>query len=102
LVNSRNFGFAGSANNLAATLRSTDVWIDGDSLMGPLAFNDTVEGRKAAGIVQRGELSARRSHPGIALNKHFGGDGKVIFEYACALGCEGVVSKRQIAPQEVW
>ena len=40
----------------------------------------------------------RRSHPGIALNKHFGGDGNVIFEHACALGCEGIVSKRLGSP----
>jgi ATP-dependent DNA ligase len=40
----------------------------------------------------------RRSHPGITLNKHFGGDGKIIFEHACALGCEGIVSKRLGSP----
>jgi bifunctional non-homologous end joining protein LigD len=31
---------------------------------------------------------------GIALNTHFSGDGATIFQYACALGCEGIVSKR--------
>ncbi len=31
---------------------------------------------------------------GIAFNKHFDGDGAIIFEHACALGCEGIVSKR--------
>src|SRR3984957_11452404 len=31
---------------------------------------------------------------GIAFNKHFAGDGGVIFKHACALGCEGIVSKR--------
>ena len=36
----------------------------------------------------------RRSHPGIALNEHFDGDGAIIFKHACALGCEGIVSKR--------
>jgi ATP-dependent DNA ligase len=40
----------------------------------------------------------RRSHPGITLNKHFGGDGNVIFEHAYALGCEGIVSKRLGSP----
>jgi bifunctional non-homologous end joining protein LigD len=35
----------------------------------------------------------RSSHPGITFNKHFGGDGEAIFEHACALGCEGIVSK---------
>jgi bifunctional non-homologous end joining protein LigD len=31
---------------------------------------------------------------GIAFNSHFAGDGPIIFEHACALGCEGIVSKR--------
>jgi bifunctional non-homologous end joining protein LigD len=31
---------------------------------------------------------------GIAFNKHFAGDGIAIFKHACALGCEGIVSKR--------
>jgi bifunctional non-homologous end joining protein LigD len=31
---------------------------------------------------------------GIAFNNHFVGDGEVIFKHACALGCEGIVSKR--------
>jgi bifunctional non-homologous end joining protein LigD len=35
---------------------------------------------------------------GIAFNKHFDGDGAVIFKHACALGCEGIVSKRLGSP----
>jgi bifunctional non-homologous end joining protein LigD len=31
---------------------------------------------------------------GIAFNQHFKGDGAGIFRHACALGCEGIVSKR--------
>jgi hypothetical protein len=31
---------------------------------------------------------------GIAFNRHFAGDGAIIFKHACALGCEGIVSKR--------
>jgi ATP-dependent DNA ligase len=31
---------------------------------------------------------------GIAFNKHFEGDGAIVFRHACALGCEGIVSKR--------
>jgi bifunctional non-homologous end joining protein LigD len=31
---------------------------------------------------------------GIAFNRHFSGDGAMIFKHACALGCEGIVSKR--------
>jgi bifunctional non-homologous end joining protein LigD len=31
---------------------------------------------------------------GLAFNVHFLGDGAAIFAHACALGCEGIVSKR--------
>ena len=31
---------------------------------------------------------------GVAFNQHFDGDGASIFKHACALGCEGIVSKR--------
>ena len=31
---------------------------------------------------------------GIAFNQHFSDDGASIFRHACALGCEGIVSKR--------
>jgi ATP-dependent DNA ligase len=31
---------------------------------------------------------------GIVLNKHYEGDGEIVFEHACKLGCEGIVSKR--------
>jgi bifunctional non-homologous end joining protein LigD len=40
----------------------------------------------------------RLSNDGSALNEHFGGDGVVIFKHACALGCEGIVSKRVGSP----
>ena len=36
----------------------------------------------------------RDTRDGIAFNQHFEGDGTVVFEHACALGCEGIVSKR--------
>jgi bifunctional non-homologous end joining protein LigD len=36
----------------------------------------------------------RAAGDGIAFNTHFGGDGATIFQHACALGCEGIVSKR--------
>ncbi len=32
-------------------------------------------------------------HRGIAFNRHFDGDGAIIYKHACALGCEGIVSK---------
>ena len=31
---------------------------------------------------------------GVAFNQHFEGDGGIVFQNACALGCEGIVSKR--------
>jgi len=36
-------------------------------------------------------------HPGIVVNQHYEGDGAIILEHACALGCEGIVSKTRIA-----
>jgi bifunctional non-homologous end joining protein LigD len=35
----------------------------------------------------------RSVQDGIAYNQHFAGDGAIIFQHACALGCEGIVSK---------
>jgi bifunctional non-homologous end joining protein LigD len=37
---------------------------------------------------------ARGRHLGIVLNEHYNGDGDLVFEHACKLGCEGIVSKR--------
>jgi bifunctional non-homologous end joining protein LigD len=36
----------------------------------------------------------RDAHPGIVLNQHFEEDGANVFQEACKLGCEGIVSKR--------
>ena len=36
----------------------------------------------------------RRAPGGIVLNEHYTGDGAIIYKHACALGCEGIVSKR--------
>ena len=35
---------------------------------------------------------------GIAFNQHYEGDGAAIFQHVCALGCEGIVSKRLGTP----
>jgi bifunctional non-homologous end joining protein LigD len=35
---------------------------------------------------------------GIAFNQHFDGDGAGIFRHACALCCEGIVSKQLGSP----
>ena len=40
----------------------------------------------------------RREFDGIVLNVHYDCDGETVFEHACALGCEGIVSKRLGSP----
>jgi bifunctional non-homologous end joining protein LigD len=52
-------------------------------------------------IEERKQILAKiLSHPheGIAFNEHHTGDGATIFDHACALGCEGIVSKRLGSP----
>ena len=34
----------------------------------------------------------------VAFNRHFSGDGAMIFKHACTLGCEGIASKRLDSP----
>jgi hypothetical protein len=36
----------------------------------------------------------RRTHSGVTFNQHFDADGDTVYRHACALGCEGIVSKR--------
>jgi ATP-dependent DNA ligase len=38
--------------------------------------------------------SARPADAGIALNEHHVGHGEIVYQQACKLGCEGIVSKR--------
>ena len=40
----------------------------------------------------------RGAPQGIAYNEHYDGDGTIIYKHACALGCEGIVSKRLGSP----
>ena len=40
----------------------------------------------------------RRSSDGIAFNAHYTGEGVIVYRNACALGCEGIVSKRLGSP----
>ena len=35
-----------------------------------------------------------RHHEGIAFNHHYSCEGAVLYKHVCALGCEGIVSKR--------
>ena len=39
-----------------------------------------------------------RSHEAIAFNQHYDCVGATIYKHACALGCEGIVSKRVGSP----
>jgi bifunctional non-homologous end joining protein LigD len=43
-------------------------------------------------------LILRQPHHGIALNATYDSDGAVVYEHACALSCEGIVSKRAGSP----
>ena len=36
----------------------------------------------------------RGKHAGIVFNEHFTAEGAIVYRQACALGCEGIVSKR--------
>jgi bifunctional non-homologous end joining protein LigD len=40
----------------------------------------------------------RRERDGLVLNVHYDCDGATVFQHACALGCEGIVSKRLGSP----
>jgi bifunctional non-homologous end joining protein LigD len=40
----------------------------------------------------------RRAQTGITINRHFEVDGTIVYEQACSLGCEGIVSKRLGSP----
>ena len=52
-------------------------------------------------LEQRKQALADLLHPerdGIAFNVHYDCDGATVFKQACALGCEGIVSKRLGSP----
>ena len=73
----------------AVTLCAFDLLeLDGEDLR-----REPIEVRKAT---LKGLL--RRAQPGIAFNRHFEDDGAIVYEQACALGCEGIVSKRLGSP----
>jgi len=56
--------------------------------------------RRAPIEERKGSLAKilRRPHGGIAFNQHYTCEGAVVFKHACALGCEGIVSKRFGSP----
>ena len=52
---------------------------------------------RRAPIEERKATLAKLLHgpvDGIAFNEHYAGEGAIIYKHACALGCEGIVSKR--------
>ncbi len=77
------------ANDHAVFLYAFDLLeIDGEDLrLSPL------ESRKA-----RLKTLLRSRKSGIVYNEHMEGDGRLIFEHACKLGLEGIVSKRRDLP----
>ena len=52
-----------------------------------------IEERKRALVKLLGRFQS-----GIVVNEFFEGDGAIVYEQACALGCEGIVSKRLGSP----
>ena len=69
----------------AATLCAFDIIeLDGADLR-----RSPIEERK-----QHLAWALRKQHQGIAVNATYDGDGAVVYKHACALGCEGIVSKR--------
>jgi bifunctional non-homologous end joining protein LigD len=79
----------GDSTNAGAILCAFDLLeVNGEDIR-----REPIEDRKRrlAGLL-------RLPHDGIALNEAFTGEGAVIFKHACALGCEGIVSKRLGSP----
>ena len=61
---------------------------------------------RRAPIEERKAILAKLLRPpidGIAFNEHYSGDGAIIYKHACALGCEGIVSRRLggLAPEHI-
>jgi ATP-dependent DNA ligase len=55
--------------------------------------------RKARAVARNTSRAARCvAAPGIRFNEHIEGDGATIFEHACKLGFEGIVSKHREHP----
>ena len=77
----------------AATLCAFDIIeLDGADLRG-----SPIEERK-----QHLAWTLRKRHQGIAVNATYDGDGAVIYEHACTLGCEGIVSQAAWLALSCW
>ena len=76
---------AGRQPSAAAVLCAFDLLeLDGEDLR-----REPIETRKSTL-----KSLLRGKHAGIAFNAHFIADGAIVYRQACALGCEGIVSKR--------
>jgi len=70
----------------AATICAFDlIQVDGSDLR-----RNPIEERK-----ERLTRLLRQRHPGIAINETYDADGAAVYQRACVLGCEGIVSKRR-------
>ena len=79
----------GHRHNAAAVLCAFDlIELDGEDLR-----RTPIETRKAT---LRSLLRGKQA--GIVFNAHFIADGAIVYRQACALGCEGIVSKRLGSP----
>ena len=78
-------GGLGRQSSAAAVLCAFDLLeLDGEDLR-----REPIETRKSTL-----KSLLRGKHAGIAFNAHFIADGAIVYRQACALGCEGIVSKR--------
>ena len=124
LLTRNGYDFAGRfplAAAAVAALSARSCLIDGEAIVTDqkgLAVFDLIRGRQpsAAAVLcafdlleldgedlRREPIETRKStlksllrgkHAGIAFNAHFIADGAIVYRQACALGCEGIVSKR--------
>jgi bifunctional non-homologous end joining protein LigD len=74
-----------------------------------LIEHDGADLRERPFLDRKAELARliRGSEAGIVLNEHVTGDGPTVFEHACRLGAEGIVSKKvdgtyRSGPCAVW
>lgn len=74
---------------MPAPLRNRFMLPFADDLHGADLRGSPIEERK-----QHLAWTLRKRHQGIAVNATYDGDGEVIYQHACTLGCEGIVSKR--------
>jgi bifunctional non-homologous end joining protein LigD len=127
LLTRNGYDFAGRfplAAAAVAALSARSCLIDGEAIVTDqkgLAVFDLIRGRQpsAAAVLcafdlleldgedlRREPIETRKStlksllrgkHAGIAFNAHFIANGAIVYRQACALGCEGIVSKRLVS-----